>query len=281
MQNSHARVFHTANGTAYLKEPGIVLISRPAIDPSGLHDFLQDWGYEDYLHDPDAIESGAQLCKVAGQLCYMSFGKKRTWNKDANKYFENIKSSGHGSVLEHANYTFLLYGISRSLTHELVRHRHFSYSQVSQRYVPGDHVRFVERPEWQHDEHLHAWFERRIDKTIRDYEDLTDILFHDQSEGSMILSGEKRTDLKKKVRQAARSVLPNETEAPLIMTGNVRAWRHFVEVRACEHAEIEMRQLAVKVFYRLRDAEPVLFSDYQLDTLNDDTQAVSTPYRKV
>jgi len=275
-------IYTTRQGTRYLKEPGVVLIAKPAVDLSGMHEFLQDFGFEDYLNDPTELSSGAQLCKVAGQLCYLSFGEKRTWNDQAEKYFDNVKAQAHGSILEHANYSFLLYGISRSLTHELVRHRSgFSYSQVSQRYVSGNTLRFVERPEWQNDEHLHLRFEDRIDRAAQDYSELTDILFHDQSEGNALLSGEKRTDLKKKVRQSARSVLPNETEAPIVITGNIRAWRHFVEMRASEHAEIEIRRLAVEVFRVLREAEPILFGDYTLEQLGDGTQAVSTPYRKV
>src|SRR5436853_7911471 len=93
-------VYTTQQGTRYLKEPGVVLISKPAVDLSGMHDFLEDFGFADYLNDPTELASGAQLCKAAGQLCYFSFGEKRTWNKDAQKYFENILSSRHGSVLE-------------------------------------------------------------------------------------------------------------------------------------------------------------------------------------
>ncbi len=87
--------------------------------------------------------------------------------------------------------------------------------------------------------------------------------------------------MRKKVRQAARSVLPNETEAPIVVTGNARTWRHFIEMRASEHAEIEIRALAVRVFLCLHQLDPVLFGDYALETLKDGTYAVSTEYRKV
>jgi thymidylate synthase (FAD) len=83
-------------------------------------------------------------------------------------YFERLTSAGHGSVLEHANFSFLLYAISRSVTHELVRHRAgVGISQVSQRYVSGAVLRFVERPEYQNDPELHAHFEERAESEFR------------------------------------------------------------------------------------------------------------------
>jgi thymidylate synthase (FAD) len=274
-------VFATSQGTRYLKEPGVVLISRPSVDLSGMADFLDDLNFSGYLNDPTELASGTQLCKTSAQLCYYSYGPQRTKNANAEKYFDNIISSGHHSVLEHANYTFMLYGISRSLTHELVRHRHFSYSQVSQRYISGKMLRFVERPEYQNDEILHKIFEDRIDLVSIEYAAVADHLTHMQKAGETILNAEQKTDLRKKINQAARSCLSNETEAPIVMTGNIRAWRHFLEMRASEHAEIEIRALAMKVFHILQSTEPILFTDYAIETLPDGTSTVRTEYRKV
>lgn len=285
-----SQVHHTSKGVPYLKKPGIACIGRTMTAIGTMQDFLLGFDdslrFPEYLHDEGILGGrefldGAEICKVAGQLCYMSFGPKRTKNEDAEKYFNNIKASGHGSVLEAANFTFLLYGVSRSFTHELVRHRHFSFSQVSQRYVGGPTLRFVERPEWQQDEHLHLRFEDRIERATQEYHELTNILLLDQQKGNQLLSAEAKTDLRKKVRQAARSVLPNETEAPIIVTGNARAWRHFLEMRASEHAEIEIRELAVRVFLCLYQIDPILFGDYSLNKLQDGTHAVYTEYRKV
>jgi thymidylate synthase (FAD) len=89
-----------------------------------------------------------------------SFGPKRTTNDRAERYFANLSSSGHGSVYEHASFSFLCYGISRSTTHEVVRHRAgTAYSQLSQRYVSGKVLRFVERPEYQEVPALNARFQ--------------------------------------------------------------------------------------------------------------------------
>src|SRR5579883_327781 len=165
----HAPIQHTPHGIPYLTQPGVVVLAHPQIHLAGLEGFLSGYDesshFNEYIDDPTRLTDGAQLCKVAGQLCYMSFGRKRSFNQQAERYFDNIKSSGHGSVLEHANYSLLLYGLSRSVTHELVRHRAgMGFSQLSQRYVSGRMLRFVERPEYQGDEELHAQFLERIER---------------------------------------------------------------------------------------------------------------------
>jgi thymidylate synthase (FAD) len=282
----HAAVYSTSGGTPYLSTPGVVVLARPQVNMSGMAGFLNGFdsslNFSAYLDDPTKLPNGAQLCKVAGQTCYMSFGTKRTMNAQAKRYFDNLKSSGHGSVLEHAVFSLLLYGISRSVTHELVRHRAgFAFSQTSQRYVSGRVLRFVERPEYHTDEQLHAQFLHRIDRAAEEYSVLTSRLLEMQQSGAAILSAEERTDLRKKVQQCARSVLPNETEAPIVVTANARAWRHFIEMRADAHAEIEIRELAVRVFLCLQRTDSVLFDDYTLEQLPDGTHTVKTPFKKV
>lgn len=279
-----ASVSCTEQGTPYLTMPGVTVLAHTQIALNGLADFLADYRaghFADYLDDPAALSDGSQLCKVAGQLCYLSFGPQRTTNAQATGYFEKLKASGHGSVFEHANYTLLLYGVSRSLTHELVRHRHLSFSQVSQRYVSARLARFVERPEYASDATLHTQFLNRIDRAASDYKALVEAILEKQAEGLPILAATERTDLRKKVQQTARSVLPNETEAPIIVTGNARAWRHVIEMRGSVHAETEMRALAVRVLLCLALTDPLLFEDYALDRLPDGTFAVKTVYAKI
>lgn len=282
----HAPVYSSPGQTLYLSTPGVVVLARSRTSVDGLAGFLNGFdaslNFPDYLNDPTSLPDGAQLCKIAGQVCYMSFGAKRTFNAQAKRYFDNLKSSGHGSVFEHATFSLLLYGVSRSVTHELVRHRAgFAYSQLSQRYVSGRMLRFVERPEYLADEQLHAQFLQRIDRSASEYATLTRRLLEMQQEGVDILSAEARTDLRKKVQQCARSVLPNETEAPIVVTGNARSWRHFIEMRASAHAEIEIRNLALRVFLCLLQADPVLFEDYQVERLPDGTYTVKTQFEKV
>ena len=282
----HTPVCVTPGKASYLRQPGVVLLARPSVNAPGLAGFLSGFDealrFPEYLEDPTRLPDGAQLCKIAGQVCYMSFGPKRTFNANAARYFDNLKSSGHGSVFEHASFSFLLYGISRSVTHEIVRHRAgFGFSQLSQRFVSGRMLRFVERPEYQDDELFHAQFIERIERASAEYAALTNRLLEMQQAGTKILSAEAKTDLRKKVQQCARSVLPNETEAPIVVTGNARSWRHFIEMRASAHAETEIRELAVRVFLCLHRTDPVLFSDYTLEQIPDGTYTVSTEFEKV
>lgn len=279
-------VYKTAKGTPYLKGPGVALISKPDVNLSGAKDFLggfdEDLGFRDYLADEVKLPGAEQLTKFAGQVCYASFGSKRTRNKDAQKYFDNIISSGHGSVLEHANFSFLWWGTSRSLTHEAVRHRAgVGVSQLSQRYVSGSVLRFVERPEYQSDEALHRRFEERIDRDAAEYEAVAEALLGLQGSGSQLLSGGARTDRRKKVQQAARSALPNETESSMVFTVNVRAGRHIANMRASEHAETEIRELMFRSFLCLAISAPGLYRDFEVVNLSDGTKAVKTNYPKV
>lgn len=251
----------TKQDTLYWCNPGVALLSEPSVDLMVADQFLSTFEggeFLDYLKD-EKIAPGATLCKFAGQLCYLSFGAKRTPNANAHEYFSNIKKQGHGSVMEHANYSFFFYGVSRSFTHELVRHRAgFAYSQVSQRYV--DRPRFVLREEYLNDKILHMRFQDRIDSAIRDYMDLADDLERNLP-GMDKLS---KTERRKAVNQTARSLLPNETEAPIVVTANARAWRHFMEMRGSRHAESEIRRVAIKVLGILQQRDSYLFGDYSV-----------------
>jgi thymidylate synthase (FAD) len=281
----HSQVHHTKAGTPYLKTPGVVVLARPQTNVAVLAGFLEgfdpDLRFTEYLDDPTRLPDSSQLCKTAGQTCYMSFGPRRTTNENAAAYIERLTSAGHGSVLEHSSFNFLLYGISRSVTHELVRHRAgVAISQISQRYVSGAVLRFVERPEYADDEELHRLFEERADRAAAEYDAMAEQLLERQEGGASMLSADFKTDARKKVQQTARSLLPNETEAPMVFTGNVRALRHIIEMRADAHAESEIRNLALRIFLCLRTADPILFGDYELGELPDGTFTVSTKNRK-
>src|ERR1700742_4526442 len=103
-------------------------------------------------------DGGQALAEVAGRACYQSWKKPNPATATSAGYLRHILEVGHLSVLEHGTVTFYLTGISRSLTHELIRHRHFSYSQLSQRYVPEGDAEIVEPPVIASDPELHAKF---------------------------------------------------------------------------------------------------------------------------
>lgn len=278
----------TTNGTPYLREPGVVLVSKPSVNTGNLAVFMDSYDptlhFEDYLQDPSVLPAGEQLCKTMGQLCYLSFGPQRSKNNQAARYFDNILESGHGSVLEHANYSFVFYGISRSLTHELVRHRAgFAFSQVSQRYVDGTKLRFVMRPEFlpSRSPELAEMFYDDIDQARLRYDQYAERLLQSPDLEQLRKDRMSRTDLRKRVNQVARGVLPNFTEAPIGVTANVRAWRHFCNMRGSVHAESEIRRLTVMVAKCLKVVAPLLFADVSLVTLKDGTMGLQVGYPKV
>ncbi len=282
----HAEVFITPGNTLYLQKPGVVMVSRPHVNLSGVAGFLagfdRDLKFPEYLDDPTPISGTEALIKFAGQLCYYSFGANRTFNEKADEYFKNIKSSRHGSVCEHGNFSFLIYGVPRSFTHELVRHRAgAAFSQVSQRYVDGSTLRFVERPASAADPELHKMFLDWIDLSSVQYEKRAARLLALQQSGFAGLIGEKKRDLRKKINQDARACLPNEAEAPIFVTLNVRALRHVIEMRADSPADIEIRAVAMTLYSMALSQAPLLFNDYTVVPQPDGFPAVSTEYRKV
>lgn len=253
-----------------VREPQVYLISRQTIDSAQLERFLIDHGLS---WQTDTAVGAEVLCEMAGRVCYMSFGKGRKSNRE---YLRNLLESRHGSVLEHAVWGFLFTGVSRSFTHELVRHRAgFGYSQLSQRYVDESTCDFIEPECIAADPELHTIWLEAVRQAHAAYCRLVDGL-------ARHFAGEPDPTLRRKLaRQAARSVLPNATETKIYVTGNARAWRHFIELRASEHAETEIRRAAVKVLRLLQAEAPHLFGDYTLEPLPDGTEAARTPYRKV
>lgn len=211
-------------------------------------------------------QGGQALAELAGRACYQSWSRPNPATATNAGYLAHILQVGHLSVLEHGVVSFYITGVSRSLTHELVRHRHFSYSQLSQRYVPSDDVEFVEPEVIAEDPDLHAHFVRATETARLDYQALKEGL---EAKFAALPEG---TGKKKAARQAARSVLPNATETRIVVTGNYRAWRHFLALRATEHADVEIRALAIKCLRQLWEAAPAVFSDFQIKELEDGTE---------
>jgi len=262
--------FDPARDVRVIREPSVYLVGRQTVDEPVIDRFLADHGVS---WQTDSEVAGELLAEVAGRLCYMSFAKPRPGGNAA--YLAHILEVGHGSVLEHAVWNFVFAGCSRSLTHELVRHRHFGYSQLSQRYVDESVAEYVEPDCIANDGELHRLWLEAVAASHQAYMTLTEKLLDKFQEEP------DRTLRRKLARQAARSVLPNATETKIFVTGNARAWRHFIEMRASRHAEVEIRKLAVKVLQILQREAPHIFGDYQLIALSDGTLEAVTPHRKV
>src|SRR5437870_12551554 len=203
----------------------------------------------------------------------MSFAKPRPGGNQA--YIGHILEVGHGSVLEHAVWNLLFTGVSRSLTHELIRHRAgFGYSQLSQRYVDESIAEYIEPDCIANDPELHRLWLDAVADAHKAYMGLTEKLL------KVFESEPDKTLRRKLARQAARSVLPNATETKIFVTANARALRHFIELRGSRHAETEIRKLAIAVLKVLQQESPNLFGDYELVPLPDGTFEPTTPHRK-
>ena len=246
------------------REPRVTLIARPEfLEPAHLP---VQWRGE--------ASGGERLAEFAGRLCYMS--QRNPINRTTAEYLENIKKQGHGSVLEHAVYVLLIEGISRSCSHELVRHRAgFGYSQISQRYVDESHAAFVMPPaiagdarleeEWQQQvAEAQAAYVRAVEGLMQRYEWIAD-----------------KVHRRKMAREAARSVLPNATEVKIVVSGNARAWRTMLELRCGEGAELEIRRMAVAVLRLLQKEAGSLFSDFEVYVAGDKQEAARVTYHKV
>jgi thymidylate synthase (FAD) len=245
-------------------EPRITVLSRPSFsEPAHLP-----------VHWLGESTDGERLSEFAGRLCYMS--QKNPANRPTREYLENIKKQGHGSVLEHANYSLLLEGVSRSLTHELVRHRAgFAYSQLSQRYVDESEAHFVVPPAIVGDVKLEAAWKEQMDAAQKSYVALVESLMERYA-----WVGDK-VHRRKMAREAARGVLPNSTETKIVVTGNARAWRTMLELRSSEGAELEIRRCAVEIIRILSGEAPGFFSDFEIYQAADRLDAARISYHKV
>jgi len=226
---------------------------------------------EDVPWSTDA-DGGQALAEFAGRACYQSWSKPNPATASNAGYLRHILEVGHLSVLEHGTVTFYLQGVSRSFTHELIRHRHFSYSQLSQRYVPEREAAMVEPDVIADDPELHARFVAATEASVRAYTELLEGL---EKRYADVASGTLR---RKQARQAARSVLPNATETRIVVTGNYRAWRHFIAMRATEHADVEIREVAVACLRELQRVAPNVFADFTVTVLADGTEIAASAY---
>lgn len=287
-------------------EPSVYLVGRQQIDDAELSRFLADESVNSWETDTEA--AGQKLVEVAGRLCYMSYAKSRPGGNSS--YLGHMLEVAHGSVLEHSVFNLIITGVSRSLTHELVRHRAgWSFSQLSQRYVDESDVAFVVPPSLQEEVRLAlhylelkggnanmAWLHAMADLDPGD-PTLTGLkwvfaMIHAR-ESYRILSDDlssrifdagqfdDKTSVRKAAREAARSVLPNAAETKIFVTANARALRNFLELRGSRHADAEIRRLALKLLEVMRKEAPNIFGDYRVETLPDGRREIATDHRKV
>jgi len=247
-----------------LREPRISLIARPQfLEPAHLP--IQ-WKGE--------ASDGERIAEFAGRLCYMS--QLNPAGRTTAEYLRNILRQGHGSVFEHSTYVMLIEGISRSCSHELVRHRAgWGYSQLSQRYVDESHAAFVMPPAVQGDPALEDAWTRQVEAAQSAYVAAVELLMERYA------WVDDRVHRRKMAREAARSVLPNATEVKIVASANVRAWRTMLELRLGEGAELEIRRMAVACLRVLQREAPALFDDFEIYPAVDGSEAGRVGFHKV
>lgn len=255
--------------------PQIELIARPSVDLAALERYLKTVGGESWLQmreeQDDGLNPGQLLVEAAGRACYRSWKEGLNPNvtrvrRDQAEYFINILRSGHGSVLEHANYTFILWDVSRVFTHELVRHRAGSaFSQESMRFVRIKDLPFripdsMESLKPQIISILETLEEFQISAAEHFELDKEGIPFHD----------------KKEITSALRRLAPEGVSTMIIWTANIRTLRHVIQARTDKGAEEELRLVFNRVGEIMREEAPLLFGDFEVVD-----GAWTTTYKKV
>jgi thymidylate synthase (FAD) len=249
-------------------QPSLRIIARPSLDISAVTEFLSEHATE-WRRSADATPS-EELIEFAGRVCYMSFGGRQS-PRSNSEYIYNLTDQGHFSVLEHASWSFILSGVSRSFSHQLVRHRiGFSFSQLSQQYVDQRDIGFVEPFDAERYPDAARLWRRAVESLRTEYQRLQQLLSDDTRMGDM----ESRKEWARFVRSAARSLLPNATETRIVFTANARALRHFLAVRGATEGDPEMRKVAVLLLRLMQPEAPSLFSEFHIETVSDGSLAV-------
>ncbi|MBQ1461258.1 MAG: FAD-dependent thymidylate synthase [Selenomonas sp.] len=199
----------------------------------------------DYTPEPERVVA------MAARLCYSASGAEELAEKlSEDKVKEMVRrmvSLGHGSTLEHASFTFGIEGVSRVLTHQLVRHRIASYDQQSQRYVAAHGFQYITPPSIAEKPEALAKYEALLAEIRKTYDELTDM-------------GVPKED--------ARYVLANAAETKILVTMNARSLMHFFNLRCCNRAQWEIREMAYKMLAEVKKVAPTLFHNAGASCVN-------------
>lgn len=185
----------------------------------------------------DVTSDPENLIAESARVCYKSSAKKKS---DNTQLVERLRDMGHMSTFEHAKASFRISGISRACSHQLVRHRHVSFSMMSQRYVEEKEFGYVTPPEIKKSAKAKKTFTDQMNSAQKAYD-------------TLIKHGIKKED--------ARFVLPNATETELVLTANFRTLREFIQLRSTPQAQWEIREVAARMLKLLKEEAPAAFSD--------------------
>jgi thymidylate synthase (FAD) len=257
--------------------PQVFLLARPSLDLEGMRAYLRDVGGESWLErrlqEAEGDPNGGELIiEFGGRACYRSWEPGLNPNvtrvrTDQREYFANILRSAHGSVLEHANYSFAIRNCSRVFTHELVRHRAGSaFSQESLRYVRLTDIGFRVPPA----------LEPVREQVLSIVEQLEEFQVSAAKELGIDEEGVP-FHVKKEVTSALRRLAPIGLSTDILWTANVRTLRHVIEMRTADGAEEELRLVFDQIARMMLDEAPGLFQDF----VHQDDGSWVPEYRKV
>ena len=249
----------------------IYKVSRPSILEDGIYRFLQDEQLS-WQRTNDASNAD-ETVELAGRLCYMSFGNLQ-FSRTNSEYIQNLIDQGHESVLEHATWSFIITGVSRGFTHQIVRHRvGFSFSQLSQQYFNESTANMVEPTIVSKYKEIREKWKGATTASQKAYTELLAMLDELETD-SNALSLQEKKEVKRLKYSAARSVLPNATESKIFITANARALRHFFNIRGSIPGDEEMRIVASELLKQVCEDSVSLFSDFYISYLADDSPIV-------
>lgn len=244
--------------------PKTYLIAKSKIEENEINRYLEDIGNPKWKID-HSVSNGENLIEFAGRMCYRSWQeydpeKPLCSNHNVSRvregngsYIKNVLSKKHGSILEHVSATFIFRDVSRVVTHELVRHRSgVSVSQESLRFVRLDDLRFYIPEALNGNE-----------EAINKIEEVVSFLEKVQLDLADIFNIDNIADFhtKKQLTSAFRRLAPEGLLTTIVVTGNLRAWRHIIEVRTSEGAEEEIRIVLSEVAETLSKEYPNVFQD--------------------
>lgn len=211
---------------------------------------------------------GEKLVAAAARLCYSPVGvsqiEENLTEEKAKSFLSLLMDLNHESPIEHVSFTFGVEGISRTLTHQLVRHRIASFSQQSQRYVKLDQFEYIIPPAIENNEKAKELFQRAMEEDQKYYDEITNILF-DKHYEEYIKEGLSHKAAKAKAEKEsiedARYVFPNACETKIVFTMNARSLLNFFRLRTCNRAQWEIRELATLMLKEVKKVYPILFKN--------------------
>lgn len=219
-------------------------------------------------------ENPEKMVAASAKLCYSKLGAEELMNnltdEKTEKFLNKLVDIGHESPIEHVSFSFAVEGVSRVLTHQLVRHRLASYSQRSQRYVSEGEFDYIIPPEIKGNPKAEDLYVQAMQNDQRTYELLAEELFEGHIKDYMAVNKienreeiqkSKKNAIRKRAFEDARYVLPNACETKIMITMNARSLKHFFHVRCCNRAQWEIREMANQMLAEVKKVAPTIFKN--------------------